>query len=143
MLGFAAGVVIALCVAQPLIFFLHHLGLTARYAFSTSRTFPLGVESVWSRVFWGGVFGVALAWFGTRYPLGARYVGATTLFTAGVRTAADWFIVPMFFRHAWIGWGLDPILTPVIVNFVWAFFTALLLMAFTIFSGTWGAESPI
>jgi hypothetical protein len=141
LLGFAAGLVVALVVEQPLVWFLHHLGVTARHAFSTQPTAPLAVEAVWSRVFWGGVFGIALAWFGTRYDLGGHWLGATIAFAAGVRTLLDWFVLPMFWGHVWVGLTADAILTPLIVNAVWAAATAALLAAMTIAAGTWGSES--
>jgi hypothetical protein len=67
----------------------------------------------------------------------------TIVFTAGVRTVADWFIVPMFWGRPWVGWSVDAIVTPLVVNFVWAFATAIVLAALTIAAGTWGSESPI
>ncbi len=141
LLGFAAGLIIALVVQQPLVWFLHHFGLTARHAFSTQPTAPMAVEAVWSRVFWGGVFGIALAWFGTRYELGARWFVGTLVFTAGVRTFVDWFVLPMFWGHVWAGATVDAILTPLILNAVWAAATAALLAAMTLAAGTWGSES--
>ncbi len=140
LLGFLAGAVAAFFVGQPVIWFLHHLGLTARHAYSTVQTAPLGVQAVWSRVFWGGVFGVGLAWFGTRYPLGVRHLVGTIAFIASVRTLADWFVVPMFYGRVFVGWGLDPILTPLIVNFLWAITAAVLLTALTLAAGTWGSR---
>jgi hypothetical protein len=143
LLGFFAGLIAALCIQQPLIWLLYSLGLTAQQTFSTFQTTPLGVEAGWSRVFWGGAFGVALAWFGTRYALGLRWLLATTSFAAGVRTIAAWFIVPMFYGRAWVGWSADAILTPLVLNVVWASGTAILLAAATIAAGTWGMKSRI
>src|SRR5574337_1081637 len=113
MLGFAAGALAAFFVEQPVIWLLHHLGLTSRDAWSMVETLPMGVHAWWSRVFWGCAWGIALAWFGTRYPLGAHHLGMTTLFAAGVRTIADWFVVPMFYNMAWAGWRVDGLITPV------------------------------
>src|SRR6185437_3749814 len=107
LLGFAAGLIIALVVEQPLVWFLHQAGLTARHAFSTQPTAPMAVEAVWSRVFWGGVYGIGLAWFGTRYELGSRWFVASMVFAAGIRTLLDWFVLPMFWGHVWAGATAD------------------------------------
>jgi hypothetical protein len=141
LLGFAAGLIVALVVQQPLVWFLHHAGLTARHAFSTQPMPPMAVEAVWSRVFWGGVFGIALAWFGTRYELDAHWLTATVAFVVVVRTALDWFVLPMFWGHAWAGLTADALLTPLIVNVVWAGATAVLLAGMTMAAGTWGTNS--
>lgn len=141
LLGFFAGLVVALIVQQPIVWFLHYFGLTARHAFSTQPTAPMAVQAVWSRVFWGGVFGIALAWFGTRYELGAHWFTETVVFTAGIRTLLDWFVLPMFFGQVWVGLTADAILTPLILNVVWAVATAGLLAALTLAAGTWGTES--
>lgn len=141
LLGFAAGAIVVLVVQEPLVWFLHHFGLTAWYGFSTWRTQPFGVQAVWSRVFWGGAFGIGLAWFGTRYALGTRYIVRPAVLIAGVRTLADWFIVPMFWGHAWAGWSGDALVVPLALNFVWAFVTAALLLAFTVAAGTWGTKT--
>ncbi len=141
LLGFAAGAVAAFFVEQPLLWFLHHFGLTAREAYSTYRTMPLGVEAIWSRTFWGGAFGAGLAWFGTRFPLGTTYLGATALVAVAARTVADWFVVPMFYGHAWVGWSFDGIVTPLLLNSAWAMATAVLTLAFTLAAGTWGTRT--
>jgi hypothetical protein len=141
LLGFAAGLIVALVVEQPLVWFLHEFGLTARHAFSTQPTAPMAVQAVWSRVFWGGVYGIALAWFGTRYELGARWFVASIIFTAGVRTLLDWFVLPMFWGHIWAGATVDGLIIPLVLNAVWAVGTAVVLAAFTLAMGTWGSES--
>jgi hypothetical protein len=141
LLGFAAGLIVAFFVQQPLVWFLHYAGLTARHAFSTQPTAPMAVEAVWSRVFWGGVFGIALAWFGTRSELGTHWLTATVVFTTAVRTARDWFVLPMFWGHMWAGLTADALLTPLILNTVWAAATAALLAGMTMAAGTWGSES--
>jgi hypothetical protein len=141
LLGFAAGLIVALVVQQPLVWFLHHFGLTAQHAFSTQATSPMSVQAVWSRMFWGGVFGVALAWFGTRYVLGSRWLVGTITFGVVFRTFIDWVVVPIFWWQAWPGYSLDTIVTPLILNIVWAIVTAGLLAVMSLAAGTWGSES--
>lgn len=141
LLGFGTGLLAALFVQEPLVWFLHYLGLTSRHAFSMVQTLPLGVPAFASRAFWGGAFGVALAWFGSRYQLGARWAIASVVFTASVRTIVDWFIAPMFWGRFWVGWSADALFTPVIINFVWAAAAVVLLAFATLVLGTWGMRS--
>jgi len=141
LLGFGAGMLAAFFVQQPLVWFLHHFGLTAREAFSAARTPPLGVEALWSRVFWGGAFGVAIAYLGVFYTLGVRYVLVPAAVVAALRTLFDWIAVPMFDGRAWIGWHADLIVTPLIVNFVWAIAASIALLILTVLAGTYGERS--
>ena len=141
LLGFMAGFIIAFVVQQPLVWLLHHAGLTARHAFSTQPTSPMSVQAMWSRAFWDGVFGIVLAWFGLQFDLSARWLAGTIAFTTGVRTLGDWFIVPMVWGHVWTVLTADAFLTPLILNVVWAAATAVLLVAMTLAVGTWGTES--
>jgi hypothetical protein len=141
LLGFFAGLIVAFVVQQPLVWLLHHAGLTARHAFSTQPTSPMSVQVMWSRAFWGGVFGIVLAWFGLQFELNARWIVATIAFTAGLRTLVDWFVVPMVWRHVWTVMTADALLTPLILNVAWAAATAVVLAAMTLAVGTWGTES--
>lgn len=141
LLGFAAGIIAALFIQEPLVWFLHHLGFTARVAFSTQRTPPLGVEAGWSRVFWGGAFGVVIAYLGVYYTLGLAYVVVPAVAVAALRTIFDWAVVPIFYGHAFIGWSADRIVTPLVLNFVWAFATSCLMVVLTLVAGTYGERS--
>ena len=141
LLGFLAGSIAALFIDQPLVWFLHQFGLTARVAFSTVRTPPMGLEAVWSRVFWGGAFGVAVAYIGVYYELGLRYIVMPAVAIASLRTIYDWVVVPIFSGHAFIGWSADRIVMPLVLNVVWAFATTCILIVFTVVAGTYGERS--
>jgi hypothetical protein len=138
LLGFAAGACATLFVDQPLLWALHELGATEMQGFSWTPTLPLGVPASLSRTFWGGTVGIALAWFGLRYPLGLRWLVLTTLFAAGVRTVADWFVAPMFEGPEWVGLTASGLILLPVVNLGWAAACAVLLAAFTLALGTWG-----
>lgn len=137
-LGFAAGMLAAFFVGRPFVWLLHLFGLTAREAYSTARTIPLGVELLWSRVFWGGAFGVAIAWFGSERPLTLTNLWHTALIVAALRTVADWFIVPMFYGQPWVGASVDALLTPVLLNFAWSSAATLFAAGLSLAGGTWG-----
>ena len=132
----------ALCVQLPLVWFLHLLHFTARTGFSRELTPPLGVEAMWSRVFWGGVFGLAMAAWGVFYPIGLRWFVSTTSVILAVRLFVDWIIAPIWTSgRFWAGWGVDAFVMPLVINVAWALTTALLLAAATLAAGTWGTKS--
>jgi len=132
-----------LCVQLPLIWFLHLLHLTARTGFSLQMTAPLGVEAMWSRVFWGGVFGLVMAGWGVSYRLGRQWFVSSVCVVIAVRLFVDWVITPIWTSgHLWIGWGPDAFLMPLVINSVWALATGLLLAGATLGLGTWGMWSP-
>ena len=141
-LGFFLGMLAALVVELPFVWFLHLLHLTARTGFSLVPTAPLGVEAMWSRVFWGGAFGVGLAAWGARYRLGLTWFLSSTICLVVARTIVDWIIAPMMLHgQLWAGWSADALLMPVVLNIVWTVATAVLLAAGTLAAGTWGTQS--
>jgi hypothetical protein len=142
LLGFFVGTIAAFCVQLPLVWLLHLFHWTARTGFATTPVAPMGVEAMWSRVFWGGAFGIALAAWGVFYPLGLRWLLSSTAVVVAARLVVDWFIVPMWNNgHVWAGWSFDAFVMPVIIDVVWALTTALLLAAATLAAGTWGTKS--
>lgn len=143
LLGFFVGMIATLCVQLPLVWFLHVLHLTAWTGFSTTPEPPMGVEAMWSRVFWGGAFGLALAAWGVFYPLGLRWLVWSTSVMVAARLIVDWVIAPMWSAgRVWAGWSGDAIVMPIITNVAWGLTTALLLAAATLAAGTWGTKSP-
>ena len=142
LLGFFVGIVVTLAVQLPLVWFLHLLHLTSRTGFSTVPEPPMGVEAMWSRVFWGGAFGLALAAWGVFYPLGVRWFVSSVGMIVAARLLVDWMIVPILTAgRFWAGWSVDGFLMPIVINLTWALATALLLAAATLAAGTWGTKS--
>lgn len=142
LLGFFVGMVATLCVQLPLVWFLHLLHLTTWTGFSTQPEPPMGVEAMWSRVFWGGAFGLALAGWGVFYPLGRRWFAWSTGVILAARLLVDWVIAPMWsVGRVWVGWHTDAIVMPILTNVAWGLTTALLLAAATLAAGTWGTKS--
>ncbi len=142
LLGFFVGMISTLAVELPFVWFLHILHLTQRTGFSTAIVAAMGVEAMWSRVFWGGAFGLALAAWGVFYPLGVRWLVSSVGMILAVRLVVDWIVAPIWSSgHFWAGWGADALLMPLVMNVVWALATALLLAAATLAAGTWGTQS--
>lgn len=79
--AFAAGFIATLLFHQVLFMGMHAAGLIPVPAFNLHPTGPLGVPSVISLAFWGGVWGWLVAWLirndrGARYWLKAVVIGA-------------------------------------------------------------------
>jgi hypothetical protein len=129
-LAFAAGVMATFVFHQGGLALLNELGLTERAPFNMSPTRPLGVPQVFSLAFWGGVWGIALAWF-----LGTNKRGWYTralIFGALLPTAVALFVVaPLKGQPVAAGWDLQLILGGVILNTLWGLGTALIYRALT------------
>jgi hypothetical protein len=127
-LAFAAGVIATFVFHQGGLALLHELGLTERSPFNMSPTRPLGVPAVFSLAFWGGVWGIVLAWF-----LGSNKRGWYTralLFGALLPTAVALFVVaPLKNQPIAAGWDVQLIVGAVILNALWGIGTALVFRA--------------
>jgi hypothetical protein len=86
------------------------------------------VPAVFSLAFWGGVWGIALAWF-----LGTNKRGWYTralIFGALLPTVVALFVVaPLKGQPIAAGWDLQLILGAVILNTLWGLGTALIYRA--------------
>ena len=78
--GFLSGALAVLLFHQPIAALLHSLGVTPRAPYSMQATQPFGLPQLWSLVFWGAVWGVALA-AALRRLDGASLVLAATVFS--------------------------------------------------------------
>lgn len=126
--GFVAGFFATLMFHQPMLAFLHGLGLTARTPFVFERTPPLGAPAVLSLAFWGGVWGVALAYAEPRFPHGVTYLVSALLFGVIGPTLVTWFVsAPLHGLPVGAGWHLPDMMTSVLVNGAWGLGAALLL----------------
>lgn len=62
LLAFVAGFLAVLCFHQVALGLLHSAGIVPFAPFSLAATQPLGVPSILSASFWGGIWGLALVW---------------------------------------------------------------------------------
>lgn len=79
--AFAAGFVATLVFHQGLFALLHAAGAVPVAAYNMTPTAPLGVPAVFSLAFWGGVWGIPIAWL-IRRDTGAAYWLKAVLFGA-------------------------------------------------------------
>ncbi len=135
LLAFLAGALAVAVFHQGLLFLLHHnfaplqaIGVPAAFrpngaGYSLAATRPLGVPQVVSLMFWGGVWGIVLAWVTRRAPdlLAGFLFGAIVTTLAGLTLVAHLRGVPM--------WGGNAITLTraLLLNGTWGWGTALLL----------------
>jgi hypothetical protein len=136
LLAFVAGAIAVVVFHQGTLFLLHHqfpllqaIGVPtafrppgAGYSFAPTR--PLGVPQLLSIMFWGGLWGIALAWTTRRAPdlLGGFLFGAILC------TLVAFTLVP-YLRGApmWGGGNIVAWLRAILLNGAWGWGTALLL----------------
>jgi hypothetical protein len=90
--GFLSGALAVLILHQPVAALLHSLGITPRAPYAMQPTQPFGLPQLWSLVFWGAAWGVALA-AALRRLDGASLVFAAAVFGAVLPTLVAWTIV--------------------------------------------------
>jgi hypothetical protein len=123
--AFVAGFLATLVFHQLTLWILWHAGLAPFAPFSMAATSPFGVPAVFSLSFWGGVWGILLAFAEPKFPSQRGYWIAAFLFGAVLTSLVALVIVlPLKGRPMGGGWG-----------------TPLLATAFLI-NGAWGLEQP-
>lgn len=126
--AFVAGFVSTLVFHQGVILVFHLLGVFPRAPWNLAAVPPLGVPSVISLAFWGGVWGVVL-WPVLRGAAGTAYwLRAIVLGAIGPTAVAVLVVLPLKTGAL----AIDPkfIVGGLIVNAAWGFGLALLLRAF-------------
>jgi hypothetical protein len=126
--GFLAGFLAVLIFHQIALLVLHLAGVVPATPWNMAPVPPLGVPAVVSAAFWGGVWGIVLAWLEPRSGEGAGPWLFGLLFGAVAPTLVAWFVVrplkglPVGAVFAWPGIIVGPI-----VNGAWGLGTVLLL----------------
>ena len=126
--GFVAGFLAVLIFHQIALLVLHLAGVVPATPWNMAPVPPLGVPAVVSAAFWGGVWGIVLAWLEPRLGEGAGALLLGLLFGAVFPTLVAWFVVrplkglPVGAVFAWPGIIVGPI-----VNGAWGLGTVLLL----------------
>ena len=127
-MGFVAGFISVLIFHQIALMLLVAAGVTHATPYSMQSVAPFGVPAVLSAAFWGGVWGVVLAWLSRDWRVDASYFLKALLFGALALTAVVWFIVaPIKGLPLGFGFKGPGIITALCVNGAWGLGTALLL----------------
>jgi hypothetical protein len=120
--AFAAGFLATLCFHQPALWILNVLGVASRMPYAMKAVPPLGVPSVISLSFWGGVWGIILVAALGR--MRNNFIPASIVFGAILPTLVARFVVaPM--KHEAMTVTPKLIATGLIVNAAWGLGTAL------------------
>jgi len=132
--GFIAGVLSVLIFHQGSAFLLYHIGNEipavvavfgkAAAPFNMAPTKPLGVPAIASQCFWGGVWGVVLAFILSRRVFPALAFGA--IFGAIALTVVALTLVP--YLKGLPGWNGNIPWRGLLFNGAWGFGAALLLL---------------
>ena len=128
--GLLSGALAVLLLHQPVAALLHSLGMTPRAPYSMQPTKPFGLAQLWSIVFWGAVWGVALAAALSRLD-GVRLVLAATVFGAVLPTLVAWTIVASLKGQPLFAGGVPKaMLVGLLVNAAWGLGTGIGLAVF-------------
>jgi hypothetical protein len=129
--GFVAGFIAVLVFHQIAALILYLVGLSPAAPYSLRPLPPFGVPQVLSQSFWGGVWGIVLAYVLPRRPRQAPAWLFGLVFGALALTLVAWFVVAPL-KHLPVAAGGHPLgmLRGLIVNGAWGIGTVLLLVAF-------------
>lgn len=122
-----AGFVATLLFHQGVLAILHGAGATTRKPWVMAPTNPLGVPSVVSLAFWGGLWGILL-WRMIRGVSGVRHWFLAVLLGALLPTVVALFVVlPLKGHPVGGGWKPDVLLGALLLNGAWGIGVALLM----------------
>jgi hypothetical protein len=125
--AFVAGFLSTPIFHQGLLGLLFLAGVTPRAPFNLAPAPPLGVPSVISLAFWGGVWGVAL-WPLLRPRRGAAFWAGSVLLGAIGPSLVAWFVVlPLHGLPPAGGWDPQVIVGALLVNAAWGLGYGLLM----------------
>jgi hypothetical protein len=114
---------------QPALWLLHRAGMTPRTPFVITPVPPLGVPSVISLAFWGGVWGIIMIPAIARIRNEGAYWLAAIVFGAVLPTLVAAFIVAPL-KHVTVPHSFSMLILGLIVNGAWGLGTALFFRFF-------------
>jgi hypothetical protein len=124
-----AGFVATIFFHQPALWLLHIAGMTPRTPYNMAPVPPLGIPSVISLAFWGGVWGIIMIPAIARIKNDGAYWLASIVFGALLPTLAAAFVVAPL-KHMPIPHSLSMLVLGLVVNGAWGLGTALLFRFF-------------
>ena len=127
LLAFAAGFLAVLVFHQGGLALLNALGLTDRAPFALEPTKPFGVPQVISSAFWGGLWGIVLA-YAFRGKL--TYARGFTFGAIALTLVALLIVLPLKGQPMGGGWDPQIIVGSLILNGLWGLGTTIFLKLF-------------
>ncbi|MGL5831957.1 MAG: hypothetical protein ACRC1Z_01845 [Waterburya sp.] len=126
-IAFIAGFLAVMTFHQVALWLLNIIGLTTKSPYAMKSTMPLGVPTVLSLAFWGGIWGIILA-IAISFRQGFNYWLSALILGAMAPSLVSWFIVmPLKGEPVGGGWELPGLATALIVNGAWGLGTALFI----------------
>jgi hypothetical protein len=127
--AFAAGFLATVLFHQPVLWLLNVAGFVDRAPYSMVPTTPLGVPSVISLAFWGGVWGIILLMVLNNHR-GARYWVIAAVVGAIAPTIVAAFVIAPLRGQALGGDKVKLLVAALLVNAAWGLGTAVFLELF-------------
>lgn len=124
LVGFVAGFLAVLLFHQGLLLLLNVAGLTEGAAYPLTPTEPLGIPQVISWAFWGGLWGILLAYALPAPQSRARYWLTALGFGALALSLVAWFVVAPIKD---VRLNRDIIVGALLLNSAWGLGAALLM----------------
>lgn len=138
-LGFVSGLLATLVFHQLALALLHAIGLAPFGPYPMAPTAPLGVPTVLSLAFWGGVWGILYVFVHHRFPGGAGYWIAAFLFGGLLTSIVALFVVsPLQGGPVAAGGNAVVLLVVLLINGAWGVGTGLFVRWL---AGPFGARS--
>jgi hypothetical protein len=129
--AFLAGALSVLLFHQGAVAILYLIGATARGPYEMTPTWPFGVPQVFSRAFWGGLWGIALWLVLERTRTPAWYWALAVLLGILGPTLVAWFVVfPLRGQPVAGGWQAAAMLRAFVVNGAFGLGVAVLMRLF-------------
>ena len=129
--AFLAGTLSVLLFHQGAVALLYLIGATARGPYEMNPTWPFGVPQVFSRAFWGGLWGIALWLVLERVRTPARYWTLAVVLGILGPTLVAWFVVfPLRGQPVAGGWQAAAMLRAFVVNGAFGLGVAVLMRLF-------------
>jgi hypothetical protein len=130
-IGFGAGFVTVLTFFQLGLLLLYTFGVTSDPPPDLTPTAPLGVPTLFSGAFFGGLWGVLFAFVEPRFPRGAGYWIAAILFGAVFLNIGLWFVVAPLKGFS-LGFGFEPrdVGAAIFLHSIWGIGTGIIYKLF-------------
>lgn len=128
--AFVAGFVATLIFHQGLYTLIWLGGAAPAPPYDWTPTAPLGVPSVLSLAFWGGVWGLPVWWFIRDSAAGNYWLRALGLGAVGPSAVALFIVFPIKGMGFAAGWDPAVIVGALILNGAWGFGVALIMRWF-------------
>lgn len=128
--AFGAGYIATLLFHQGVLALLHAVNPEAPAPFNMTPTEPLGVPTVVSLAFWGGLWG-NLLWMLIRNNSGGAYwAKAIVIGAIGPSAVALFLVMPMKGLGVAMGWNPQVIVGALVLNAAWGLGVGLLMKLF-------------